>query len=180
MHSRLQLFFSRWLSLHSVPRHHFIKSYESRSTASNDRSAFYCALSAPTDGLNPRELHSPAEDAARKSDDSEKGHSGGGSGGEKGKKLGPWRPLKRLTRQEMSHMRSVREMQPEEWTHGRLARVFGVSSSAVRRILRSKFEPNSEVEERQERGKEAQRLKRRERLFANIRRVDHPEPPSEP
>lgn len=84
-------------------------------------------------------------------------------------KLGPWRPLKRLTRSEMNHLRSLRQLQPEEWTTGRLSKMFGVSSSAVKRILRSKFDPSQEVEERQEKRAQEQRLKRREKLLSDIR-----------
>lgn len=81
------------------------------------------------------------------------------------KKLGPWRPLKRLSRCEMDHMRYLRELQPDEWTHDKLSKMFGVSSSAVKRILRSKFDPSSEVEERQDKKAEQQKLKRKEQLL---------------
>lgn len=82
-------------------------------------------------------------------------------------KLGPWRPLKRLTRSEMSHMRSLRALQPDEWTTAKLSKTFGVSDSAVRRILRSKFAPSEEVEERQERKVREQRMRRRERHLSD-------------
>ena len=85
------------------------------------------------------------------------------------KKLGPWRPLKRLSRCEMDHMRYLRELQPDEWTHDKLSKMFGVSSSAVKRILRSKFDPSSEVEERQDKKAEEQRLKRKEQLLERIK-----------
>ena len=85
------------------------------------------------------------------------------------KKLGPWRPLKRLTRYEMNHMRSLRELQPEEWTITQLAKRFGVSDSAVKRILRSQFDPSSEVEQRQDRRAQELRQKRKERLSTNSR-----------
>lgn len=81
------------------------------------------------------------------------------------KKLGPWRPLKRLTRYEMNHMRSLKEIQPEEWSYTKLSRRFGVSSSAVKRILRSKFDPSAEVEEKQDKRAQQQRLNRREKLL---------------
>ena len=81
---------------------------------------------------------------------------------------GPWRPLKRLTRYEMDHMRSLREMQPEEWTYDKLGKTFGVSFSAVRRILRSKFDPSPEVRDRQEKQVQQLRLKRKKRLIENI------------
>lgn len=83
-------------------------------------------------------------------------------------KLGPWRPLKRLSRWEMNHMRYLRETQPDEWTHDKLTKMFGVSSSAVKRILRSKFDPSAEVEERQEKKAQQQRLKRKEKLLERI------------
>ena len=85
------------------------------------------------------------------------------------RKLGPWRPLKRLSRCEMDHMRYLRELQPDEWTHDKLSKMFGVSSSAVKRILRSKFDPSSEVEERQDKKTEEQRLKRKEQLLERIK-----------
>lgn len=60
-------------------------------------------------------------------------------------------------------MRSLRELQPEEWTNDKLARKFGVSASAVKRILKSKFDPRAEIEERQDKKALEQRQKRRER-----------------
>ena len=94
---------------------------------------------------------------------------------EKGKakeKLGPWRPSKRLSRYEMDHLRSLRELQPVEWTLGKLSRKFGVSMSAVKRILRSKFEPSVEVEERQEERVQQQRRERREQsLMRTCQRI---------
>ena len=88
-------------------------------------------------------------------------------------KLGPWRPLKRLTRYEMNHMRSLKEVQPEEWTVGKLARKFGVSSGAVKRILRSKFDPSEEVKERQEKRVQELRVRRKEILLRNIHNTKH-------
>ena len=81
-----------------------------------------------------------------------------------GKKLGPWRPLKKLTREEMDQMKGLKQLQPDEWTNSKLAKRFGVSSSAVKRILRSKFDPEPQVEERQERRVLQLREERRERL----------------
>ena len=69
----------------------------------------------------------------------------------------------------MSHMRSLRELQPEEWTAAKLSKTFGVSVSAVRRILRSKFDPSEEVGERQEKRAQEQRLKRRGKLLSDAR-----------
>lgn len=85
------------------------------------------------------------------------------------KKLGPWRPLKRLSRCKMDNMRYLRELQPDEWTHDKLSKMFGVSSSAVKRILRSRFDPSAEVEERQDKKAEQQRLKRKEQLSERIK-----------
>ena len=88
--------------------------------------------------------------------------------GEAKTKLGPWRPSKRLSRYEMDHLRSLRELQPVEWTLGKLSRKFGVSMSAVKRILRSKFEPSEEVEERQEERVQQQRRERREQSLMKL------------
>ena len=87
---------------------------------------------------------------------------------EKQPQAGPWRPLKRLTRYEMEHMRSLRTMQPEEWTYDKLSKAFGVSFSAVKWILRSKFDPSPEVRERQDKQVQQLRLKRKRRILDNI------------
>ena len=81
---------------------------------------------------------------------------------------GPWRPLKRLTRYEMEHMRSLRAMQPEEWTYDKLSKAFGVSFSAVKRILRSKFDPSPEVREMQDKQVQEMRSKRKRRILNNV------------
>ena len=77
--------------------------------------------------------------------------------------IGPWKAKKRLTWHQIEHLKTLRQLQPEEWTVGKLSRAFGISSSAVNRILRSKFEPSSEVKKRQDRRAEQQKLERRRR-----------------
>ena len=49
-----------------------------------------------------------------------------------------WTPEKRLFRHEIDHLRELKKSKPEEWTNLKLAKRFGISYSAVRRILRSK------------------------------------------
>ena len=61
-----------------------------------------------------------------------------------------WRPKKRLTREQMSHLRTLRQEQPDLWTSAKLAESFGISFSSVVRILRSKFEPSPSVIQRQD------------------------------
>ena len=61
-----------------------------------------------------------------------------------------WRPTKRLTRYQMDHLRTLNQEQPDAWPIKKLASTFGISYSAVTRILRSKFEPLPEVQQRQD------------------------------
>ena len=68
-----------------------------------------------------------------------------------------WRPIKRLSRDQMEHLKTLHSEQPDTWTVPKLATGFGISTSAVTRILRSKFEPSAETKERQD----ASALKRR-------------------
>lgn len=49
-----------------------------------------------------------------------------------------WRPTKRLLWHQIEHLRSLRQQDPKEWTHPKLAKQFGISVSAVTRILKSK------------------------------------------
>ena len=70
---------------------------------------------------------------------------------------------KRLTWYQMDHMKTLRQVQPEEWSIGKLSRSFGVSPTAVKRILNSKFEPSLEVKERQDRKALEQKLEKRRR-----------------
>ena len=78
-----------------------------------------------------------------------------------GKERGPWRAKKRLTWYQIEHLRTLRQLQPEEWTLGKLSRKFGISLGAVKRILRSKFEPSTDVRERQDRRAQQQTLERK-------------------
>ena len=152
----LPLFLSRWSSIHffsSLLRHQTVK--------------LPSCLASGAPASTSRELHSPVESNTKEKDPSERRPTNN-SEDPQGKKAGPWRPLKRLSREEMNHMRSLKELQPEEWTNGKLARVFGVSGSAVKRILRSRFEPSSEVEARQERRVEEVKKIRKERLSAGV------------
>ena len=61
-----------------------------------------------------------------------------------------WRPTRRLTWHQIEHLRTLKQTQPDEWSNTKLARFFGISISALVRILRSKFDPPSEVKERQD------------------------------
>lgn len=61
-----------------------------------------------------------------------------------------WRPTKRLTHYQMDHLRTLHQEQPDAWPIKKLASTFGISYSAVTRILRSKFEPPPEVQQRQD------------------------------
>lgn len=74
-----------------------------------------------------------------------------------------WRPKKRLTHHEMDHLRTLREEQPDVWPIPKLATTFGISVSAVTRILRSKFEPLPEVLQRQDAKALQQKEERRKR-----------------
>ena len=72
-----------------------------------------------------------------------------------------WRPKKRLTRYEMDHLRTLKQQDPEIWTVSKLSQSFGISVSSVVRILKSKFEPLPEVQERQDARALQQREERR-------------------
>ncbi len=63
---------------------------------------------------------------------------------------GRWKPKKRLTRYQMEHLRTLRHEDPDTWTDTKLSETFRISPSSVKRILRSKFEPSPEVQERQD------------------------------
>jgi hypothetical protein len=63
-----------------------------------------------------------------------------------------WNPRKRLSPDALAGIRALHQQFPEEYTTEVLAEKFEVSAEAVRRILKSKWEPNPEEEiERQER-----------------------------
>ena len=50
-----------------------------------------------------------------------------------------WRPTKRLPWHQIEYLRTLRQEDPKEWTHSKLAKQFGISVSAVTRILKSKY-----------------------------------------
>ncbi|KAJ9141924.1 hypothetical protein NKR23_g7618 [Pleurostoma richardsiae] len=63
-----------------------------------------------------------------------------------------WRPRKRLSPDALEGIRALNAQFPDEYTTEALAEKFEVSPEAMRRILKSKWQPNSEEEEeRQER-----------------------------
>ena len=80
----------------------------------------------------------------------------------------PWRPRKRLSRHEMNHLRTLKELNSTEWTPEKLSKTFGISKSAVKRILHSKFVPSAEVEERQEKKVKELKHQRREKFLSTI------------
>ena len=61
-----------------------------------------------------------------------------------------WKPKKKLTRYQMDYLRTLKQNYPEGWSVSKLASQFGISSSAVVRILKSKWEPSPEVQEKQD------------------------------
>ena len=71
-----------------------------------------------------------------------------------------WRPRKRLTRYEIDHLKILHRELPQENTIEKLAIKFSISQQAVRRILKSKFEPTPEIQERQDRKALAQKEER--------------------
>ncbi len=77
----------------------------------------------------------------------------------------------------MDYLRTLKQDYPEEWDVKKLASQFGVSSSAVMRILKSRWEPSPEVEEKQD--KKAMELKEQRRQEA-IERKKQGRPRSEP
>ncbi|CCE85587.1 Piso0_005199 [Millerozyma farinosa CBS 7064] len=61
------------------------------------------------------------------------------------KRYGEWRPSKKLSRQQMSDIRNLKEQMPEMKTV-QIANHFKISPEAVRRILRSKWVPSDDEE----------------------------------
>ena len=51
----------------------------------------------------------------------------------------------------MEHLRTLHKEFPGHWTIDKLGCHFGISYSAVKRILRSKFEPTEDITNRQDR-----------------------------
>nr|XP_006628633.1 PREDICTED: neugrin [Lepisosteus oculatus]XP_015198054.1 PREDICTED: neugrin [Lepisosteus oculatus]XP_015198056.1 PREDICTED: neugrin [Lepisosteus oculatus] len=62
----------------------------------------------------------------------------------------PGPPERRLTWDAMEQIRYLNRDTPEEWTVGRLAEGFGVSSDVIHRVLRSKFIPPPERQQKQD------------------------------
>ncbi len=79
-----------------------------------------------------------------------------------------WQPTKRLTWYQIDHLKTLRRTQPEEWSKTKLAKFFGVSISAVSRILKSKFEPSEETKGRQDEMSKEQTKKRREAFMKKL------------
>jgi len=82
-----------------------------------------------------------------------------------------WQPQKKLTRYQMDYLRSLRTDFPSEWTITKLSTSFGISHSAVKRILKSKFEPSQEVQERQD--KRAQEIKEKRHTSSSKELVEN-------
>ncbi|KAI9802486.1 MAG: hypothetical protein M1825_002871 [Sarcosagium campestre] len=59
----------------------------------------------------------------------------------------PWKPRKRLSPDAMDGIRALHEQYPEEFTTAVLAKRFEISPEAIRRILRSKWQPSEEEDE---------------------------------
>lgn len=64
----------------------------------------------------------------------------------------------------MEHLKTLHKEFPDQWNTTKLQNYFGISHSAVKRILRSKFEPSQEVIARQDNKATRQRLEMRKRL----------------
>ena len=73
----------------------------------------------------------------------------------------PWNPKRHLTRYQMDHLRTLHSLYPNDWTKKKLATQFGISQTAVYRILHSKFVPSPEVAARQDTRARAAKQKRR-------------------
>lgn len=61
-----------------------------------------------------------------------------------------WQPRKKLSPDALAGIRALHEQFPEDYTTEVLANKFEVSPEAIRRILRSKWEPSPEEEERRQ------------------------------
>eukprot|EP00052_Salpingoeca_macrocollata_P005020 m.44931 g.44931 ORF g.44931 m.44931 type:complete len:177 (+) comp14610_c0_seq1:46-576(+) len=80
---------------------------------------------------------------------------------ERERERGRWTPVKKLSRPAMEHLRTLHATDPAVHTREKLAQTFGISVEAVRRILRSKFEPAQETAARQQQRYELQQAERR-------------------
>lgn len=78
-----------------------------------------------------------------------------------------WSPPRKLSRQAMEGLRIMHAQHPEVFTTPVLAEKFRISSEAVRRILKSKWEPS-----REQRAKFAQRQEREREKFIAERRLE--------
>lgn len=79
-----------------------------------------------------------------------------------------WQPTKRLTWYQIEHLKTLRKTQPEKWSVKQLADSFGISTSAVSRILKSRFEPSDETKERQDVMATEQARKRKEEFLQKL------------
>ncbi|GBB85024.1 hypothetical protein RclHR1_01160018 [Rhizophagus clarus] len=61
-----------------------------------------------------------------------------------------WKPHKRVNREIMDKIRWLHNQFPEEYNAEKLSNHFKISPESIRRIIKSKFIPNSEILERQE------------------------------
>jgi len=61
-----------------------------------------------------------------------------------------WRPHKKVSREVMDKIRWLHNKLPEEYNAEKLSKHFKISPESIRRILKSRFIPDSEVLERQE------------------------------
>ena len=81
-----------------------------------------------------------------------------------------WQPMKRLTHEQMDHLRNLKQMKPEEWTNQKLASKFGISVPSVIRILKSKFDATPKMRARQDAKAHQQRDRRREKVHHELKR----------
>ncbi|KAJ2390884.1 Required for respiratory growth protein 9 mitochondrial, partial [Coemansia sp. RSA 2559] len=69
-----------------------------------------------------------------------------------------WSPAKKLATSSMEKIRLLNAEFPEVWTMQRLSKQFKVSQEAVRRILKSRFQP-SEIHTQERDAKRKERIK---------------------
>lgn len=72
----------------------------------------------------------------------------------------------------MDYLRTLKQEQPGEWAVSKLASAFGISVSAVLRILKSKWEPPPDVKERQDKQAMENRQERRKEARQQDMRMD--------
>ncbi|KAF7727451.1 Required for respiratory growth protein 9 mitochondrial [Apophysomyces ossiformis] len=72
-----------------------------------------------------------------------------------------WKPIKRVSRTTMEKIRTLRHMYPDVYNTVRLSAEFKISTEAVARILKSKFRPTPDIQQRQERNRYAAMGQRR-------------------